>query len=110
MTEGILAAADGDHELARDLAATFLDELADLLGKARAAAARADVAAVRQAAHSLKGSAATLGFVELAEAARSIEVDAREGRLEGEQLAAGMHRLEAAAERAGRATRSWLES
>jgi PAS domain S-box-containing protein len=72
--------AVGPDEVAAVLAA-FLEEVdADQKAIARAVA-EGDVDAARRTAHTLKGAAATLGAVQLAEVAASIESAAREGRL-----------------------------
>jgi PAS domain S-box-containing protein len=61
--------------------AAFLSELdADQEAIARAVR-EGDVEAARRTAHTLKGAAATLGAVQLAEVAAGIETAAREGRL-----------------------------
>jgi len=70
----------GPDEMEAVLAA-FLDELdADQEAIARAVA-EGDLDAARRTAHTLKGAAATLGAVQLAEIAAGIESAASDGRL-----------------------------
>ncbi len=53
------------------------------LDKLRSAVEEEDAAQAADAAHSLKGAACSLGLIELQDAARAIEENARNGRLEG---------------------------
>jgi two-component system, sensor histidine kinase and response regulator len=65
--------------LFRSLAKLFLDGEPGRTRILMAAARRGDIEGVREAAHALAGSAATLGASALAEAARRIEGTARAG-------------------------------
>jgi HPt (histidine-containing phosphotransfer) domain-containing protein len=68
-----LERVDGDADLLRELAALFLEEVPALLAAAESAVERSDGAALRQAAHSLKGSASNLSALAAAAAARQLE-------------------------------------
>ncbi len=59
---------------------TALDQIDTQLASMRSAYHRKDCSALRSAAHSLKGAAATLGLNPLAEAAKLVEHAAREGQ------------------------------
>ncbi len=64
------------------LVAAFLAEAPAQLGEARRAMAEGRHADIRRTAHSLKGSCLSLGLAALAEAAKTLEHAAREGRLD----------------------------
>ena len=64
-----------EPHLLRDLHARFAENTRKLLGSMRAAAAGGDPDALAVAAHTLKGSAASLGATRLAELCRAIEED-----------------------------------
>jgi HPt (histidine-containing phosphotransfer) domain-containing protein len=51
------------------------------IGKIGAARQKGDAGAAEEAAHSLKGAAGNLGFVEMSETARRVEIDARNNDL-----------------------------
>jgi signal transduction histidine kinase/DNA-binding response OmpR family regulator/HAMP domain-containing protein len=61
----------------------FYQDAERLLGQARHALELGQSGDLRRAAHSLKSTAATFGAIALSEMARTLEVTAREGRLEG---------------------------
>jgi two-component system sensor histidine kinase/response regulator len=82
----LLDAAGGDPELAVELVGILADDARRLLAGIDAATAAGDVAAVRSAAHSLKGSALTLGHVALGEAARSLEASAASGDIPADRV------------------------
>jgi HPt (histidine-containing phosphotransfer) domain-containing protein len=70
--QSALAAVDGDPDLLRDVAEAFLTEAPQLLAQAEAAFATKDAAALKAAAHTLKGAVSSFGAhpaVELALAA-----------------------------------------
>ncbi|HEX2064512.1 MAG TPA: response regulator, partial [Acidimicrobiales bacterium] len=103
----------GEVEKLRDLGArSGIDMLAELgsiyaqetpprLAALRAAVAAGDAVAVREQAHTIKGTAVALGASGLAEQAARLEAMGREGRLEGaEQL---VDEVEAESERVARA-------
>jgi two-component system, sensor histidine kinase and response regulator len=72
-TGALLRLLSGDRDLARELAAVFPVDATRLLGEIRAAMASGDAPAVRFAAHTLKGSAASLRAGRTAESAHRIE-------------------------------------
>ena len=72
----------GDAELAAEIVRLFTDECPGLLDDIRVAIDRRDAPAVRRAAHTLKGAAATAAAVGIAEAAALLEVLAVEGDVE----------------------------
>jgi HPt (histidine-containing phosphotransfer) domain-containing protein len=57
----------------RDVITTFLDQTPTILSALREAAARADVPAIRLAAHRIKGTSSILGARELSEQCAAIE-------------------------------------
>ncbi|MFN2384038.1 MAG: response regulator, partial [Gemmatimonadota bacterium] len=69
----------GGGEAVRSVVATFLDRTPGILALLRQAAARADLDGMRRAAHTLKGTSATLGAGPLAERAAEIERHGRDG-------------------------------
>lgn len=75
----LLDAAGGDRDLAAELVTLFATDAARILAELDRALAARDMPAVRAAAHSLKGSALTVGFLQLAESARLIEEAAARG-------------------------------
>jgi two-component system sensor histidine kinase/response regulator len=72
----------GDAELAREIVRLFTEECPALLDGIRKAMDERDAIAVRRAAHTLKGAAATAAAGGLAEAAALLEVLAAEGDLD----------------------------
>jgi CheY-like chemotaxis protein len=68
----------GDKELAREIVRMFTEECPTLLQEIRTALDQRDAAAVRRAAHTLKGAASTAAAVGLTEAASLMEVLAAE--------------------------------
>jgi two-component system sensor histidine kinase/response regulator len=72
----------GDAELAAEIVRLFTDECPGLLDDIRVAIDRRDARAVRRAAHTLKGAAATAAAVGIAEAAALLEGLAVEGDVE----------------------------
>jgi CheY-like chemotaxis protein/HPt (histidine-containing phosphotransfer) domain-containing protein len=69
-------ARDREPQLLRDLHARFARSAPELLRSMRAAAASGDLEALTTAAHTLKGSAGSLGATRLAELCGAIEQDA----------------------------------
>jgi CheY-like chemotaxis protein/HPt (histidine-containing phosphotransfer) domain-containing protein len=78
-----LATAGGSMETLRDVAAVFQEQVPLLLEELRAGLGSGDPAAVRRAAHTIKGAAAIFGADVVAGAAADIEQRARGGELEG---------------------------
>ena len=77
----LLGRFEGDTELVREVAQLFLDDCPHRLEALRAALASGDAAALQRAAHSLKGSVSNFAAPAAAEAARRLEVLARDGQL-----------------------------
>jgi len=73
--------ADGDGFLA-ELIGSFLAEAPLRIAGARQAVAKVDAAALRMAAHSLKGSSSTLGANNLASLCSSLEARAKSGSVD----------------------------
>ena len=79
----------GDPAALSELIESFLDEGPGLIGRVEKAAADADADALRQAAHTMKSSAADFGAMELARLCREMEMLGRAGRMDGaKELAA----------------------
>jgi signal transduction histidine kinase/ligand-binding sensor domain-containing protein/DNA-binding response OmpR family regulator len=77
--EEFMATTDGDAELARELVQLFIESGDAVLRDIRDALQRGDATAVRQAAHSLKGSSASMRARATSEAAARLEAAARAG-------------------------------
>ena len=89
-----LATVEGDTELLGEIIGLFLEEAPRLLESARDAAARQDGQALERAAHSLKGSAASLGAGTVVAAALTLETLGRAGQTA--QVQEALSTLEAA--------------
>ncbi len=74
---------DGEPDLITELVDAFLADLEERIQVIRHAIARGDPAALRSAAHALKGSAGTVGATGLALRCGELEAAGRECRLEG---------------------------
>jgi CheY-like chemotaxis protein len=81
--EVALARVDGDEGLLADLAKLFCEESPKLLFAVQDAVAKRDTAALKRAAHSLKGSISTFAARDATEAALRLEDLARSGELAG---------------------------
>ena len=77
----LLESCDDDDELARDVVADFLDTAPSLMDRLARAVAGGDAVHARLEAHSLKGSAQTLGAEALAGAGLDMEEAAKHGEL-----------------------------
>lgn len=77
----LLESCDDDDELAKDVVADFLDTAPPLMDRLTQAVAGGDTVHVRLEAHSLKGSAQTLGAEALAWVSLDMEEDAKHGDL-----------------------------
>jgi len=66
-----------------ELVELFIHTTSSDLRQLQAAVEDFDAEKVFETAHSIKGAAASLGFSEIFEAARGLEMNAREGHLEG---------------------------
>lgn len=85
---------DGEPDLITELIDAFLADLEERIRVIRQAITREDPAALRSAAHALKGSAGTVGATGLARRCGELETLGREGRLdEAGPLLAGITRL-----------------
>jgi len=72
----------GDERLAADIVRLFVDECPSMVDAVGAALAKRDIEQVKRAAHALKGSASTASAHGIADAARTLEKLAAEGRIE----------------------------
>jgi CheY-like chemotaxis protein len=95
---------DGDLDLLREVAITFLESTPPLLTEIREAVAAGDPGAVSQLSHRLRGSLANFGADEAVEAAFRLEQMGKEGTLVGagdacETLDAGYQTLQTGLER-----------
>ena len=81
-TTQMLDVTGGDYELIADLFETFKDEAGRHLKEIRRAWAAGDQIAMRDAAHAIKGSAATMGYVQVREVVQLVEAYIRAGDLE----------------------------
>ena len=90
--ERMLTRLGGDEDLARQLAALFLEECPQMLERVRQSVQQTDPDVVRRAAHAFKGSVAN--FVEGGAAASAFELEAmgRDNRLS--EAPAVLERLE----------------
>jgi len=73
--ERMLIRLGGDEALAKQLAALFIEECPQMLGRVRESLQQTDADVVRRAAHALKGSVAN--FVEGGAAATALELETR---------------------------------
>lgn len=78
----LLESTDGDRKLAAQVIAIFLDDTPKQLRDLEAAVAAGGAAECERIAHSIKGSAATLGGEQFRAAAFVCETLGREGRLD----------------------------
>jgi HPt (histidine-containing phosphotransfer) domain-containing protein len=108
--EALLEAAGGDTVLARELAEVFIGEMTRRMSEMRSAVARGDLEGLEASAHALKGSAAAIGFKDVAGAALAIERSTRSGPLDRGALEVQISRLSGACHAAGRSARSFLGS
>jgi HPt (histidine-containing phosphotransfer) domain-containing protein len=74
---------DEEHNYLSELIATYLDSAPMLLDTLRTAIAGSDIPATQRAAHTLKGSSASLGAATLAAQCAELEMLARAGTLAG---------------------------
>ncbi|MFP5335473.1 MAG: ATP-binding protein [Actinomycetes bacterium] len=93
--------AGDDEDLARELVATFVEDVPGLVAELDEALAVASAADLRRVAHTLKSHGALLGEAPLEQHAREVEAMATEGRLEDAVGAVSQLRL-TAVEAAGR--------
>jgi len=91
----LLARLGGDEELMADVIRLFLDDCPNVLASIKRAVDQRDTAAIRSAAHALKGASGNLAAAGLTDAAATLERIGAEGRLEA--IDAGWRRVEAEA-------------
>jgi two-component system sensor histidine kinase/response regulator len=113
--EVALARVDGDEGLLADLAKLFCEESPKLLSAVQDAVAKRDTAALKRAAHSLKGSISTFAARDATEAALRLEDLARAGELAGAEdayrlLVAQVERLKQALEGLGSGSKRLQEA
>ena len=95
--EAALARLGGDEALLRDAVQAFLEDCPRLVGQLREAVERRDAAAVKAAAHAIKGTVAIFSAHPTHEAAARLERLGSQGQLAG--IEAGAQHLEAELER-----------
>jgi HPt (histidine-containing phosphotransfer) domain-containing protein len=78
----LLYSTDDDEELANTLVEVFLETVSSTLTSLRDAIAVGDARALRSAAHSLKGAAATVTAGQVASAAQALETCGANGTLD----------------------------
>jgi len=81
--QSLLETIGGDWTFMAELADEFFVNSPALLGEMRSGLAAADAALVRRAAHSLKGTSASFGALELSQLCKQVEYAARDGVLDG---------------------------
>jgi two-component system sensor histidine kinase/response regulator len=113
--EVALARVDGDEGLLADLAKLFCEESPKLLSAVQDAVAKRDTAALKRAAHSLKGSISTFAAQDATEAALRLEDLARVGEFAGAEdayrlLVAQVERLKQALEALGSGSKRLQET
>jgi len=92
---------DDEHDYLGELITTYLESAPQLLSTLRGALAQGDTPAVQKAAHTLKGSSASLGALQLSEHCKALELRARSGSLDG--AAEHLQKIEAEYARVARA-------
>lgn len=79
----MLASEIGDRDVVRAVVGTFVSELTDRLAAIEGAVASGDTGRTVTAAHTLKGASVTVGAVAMAGTAKTLELLARGGTLDG---------------------------
>ncbi len=79
---------DGEADVVAEVFRLFLDDAPARLAAIRLAAAHCDAAALRRAAHALKGSAGNIGAVHVRDACLGLEQAAAEGQVDEAMVAA----------------------
>ena len=92
--ERLREAADGDEAFLAEIVEEFLTEAPDQLATIERAVGGGAREEALRAAHTLKSTSATFGATALAELARQMETQAREGRLGEIPVLAGQARTE----------------
>jgi HPt (histidine-containing phosphotransfer) domain-containing protein len=73
----------GDRTFLAELVETYRIDGAERIAEMRSSLAAGSASELQRAAHTVKGSSATLGAVHLADLCREVELRARDGDLEG---------------------------
>ncbi|MGF1613992.1 MAG: Hpt domain-containing protein [Gammaproteobacteria bacterium] len=107
-TQEALQRVDGDRPFLREIVQLFLEYSRELLANLETGLEAKDAAAVRLAAHALKGSAAELSAWEVLREARRLEEVAQGGDLS--MLGIHGQRLQRAVSRLANTLRAWLGS
>lgn len=107
--EELKASVAGDIGFVRDLVETYIADSADQVAAIEAALGAGDATALVRPAHTLKSSSATLGATELAATARTLELAARAGELEGDEVTRASSAVRGEWESAATALRAWVE-
>lgn len=107
-TQEALQRVDGDRPFLREIVQLFLEYSRELLVNLETGLEAKDAAAVRLAAHALKGSAAELSAWEVLREARRLEEVAQGGDLS--MLGIHGQRLQRAVSRLANTLRAWLGS
>jgi HPt (histidine-containing phosphotransfer) domain-containing protein len=106
----LLERLEGDEELAGEIIGMFLQECPKLLDQVRQAAEQRSAPSLERAAHALKGSLGDIGAHQAFGAARTLEMAARDGKIDGadtalaslvaavDRLLPELHRIEKKAE------------
>ena len=81
--DSLLEIIGGDRDALVDLIGSFLDEGPGLIGRIESAVRDEDPEALRQAAHTMKSSAADFGAMELSRLCREMEALGHAGRTDG---------------------------
>jgi PAS domain S-box-containing protein len=90
----LLTRLEGDESLGKEIIEMFLHECPKLLDGVRQAAEQSNASMLERAAHALKGSVGDIAAPQAFDAARTLEIMAREGKIEG--AGAAVARLEGA--------------
>jgi HPt (histidine-containing phosphotransfer) domain-containing protein len=81
---------DSSPEMLNEMAGIFLEDAVPLIDQMKTGCANQDWIAVRQAAHALKGSSATIGLDQFADLCLAVEISSKqnEANLVGDHLVA----------------------
>ncbi len=77
----MLEQLEGDTDLLRALAHSWIGQVDSLLTEARRGVAEQDADALTRAAHTMKGAAGVFAATEVAERAKQLEIQTAEGRI-----------------------------
>ena len=102
------ASVESDMGFVRDLVDAYIADSAGCIDAIEAAVAAGDAAALVRPAHTLKSSSATVGAMPLSATARTLEIAARSGTLDGEETERAAARIRGEWEASSAALRAWL--